>query len=103
MAARLASAIAQKYGDIDVLEATKSREEKKFQICSDQIILLNNKVEALETRLIRAEEAGRNSHIYMLQLQLSTLEGVRDVMHKYCSQLADSLNYMHERSVHKKQ
>ena len=33
---------------------------------------------------------------YMLRLQLSTLDGVQDVMYRYCTRLAEDLNNMYE-------
>ena len=65
--------------------------DMKFRRACDQILLLNNQIDDLQTRYNRAMKANRRSFRYSLRLQLATLEGVRNMFYEYASRRADEL------------
>ena len=76
----------------NALEAKIAITDAKFKIACDQIILLNNLVLSLQTRYDRAITLQKNSARYTLRLRLCTIEGIRDVVHRYATFLADVLD-----------
>ena len=96
MAAELYEAIAKRHGGVYSREKRTEEMKRKFKISCDQVVLLNNQVEDIERRLELAKINGNKTFCYILDLKLSTLAGVRCVMHQYCQRLADRLNFRHE-------
>ena len=65
--------------------------DRKFRRACDQILLLNNCIDDLQSRYSSAMQLNRRSFRYSLRLKLATLEGVRNMFYEYASRCADSL------------
>lgn len=59
------------------------REEKKFVLCCQQITLVDQKLDALQVRYIRANKNNDRSARYSLRLQIATMEGMRNIYYEY--------------------
>ena len=70
--------------------------DRKFNLSYRQVLLLNNKIEDLQTRYKRADMDDRESAKYLLQLQITSLEGVRNMFYQYMCSRSDLLDVMHE-------
>ena len=73
--------------------------DRKFRRACAQIVLLNNEIEALQTRYNRAMKRNRRSFRYSVRLRLATLEGIRNMFYEYASRMADELEELQERVV----
>ena len=73
--------------------------DRKFRRACAQIVLLNNEIEALQTRYNRAMKTNRRSFRYSIRLRLATLEGIRNMFYEYASRMADELEELQERVV----
>ena len=73
--------------------------DRKFRRACDQILLLNNQIEDLQTRYDRAMKANRRSFRYSLRLRLATLEGVRNMFYEYASRCADELEELQNQLI----
>lgn len=82
---------ARTSGNSDTLVRKIRDVNRRFRKACDQIILLNNQIEALQLRYDRAMKANRRSFRYSLRLRLATLEGVRNMYYEYATRQADEL------------
>lgn len=57
--------------------------EKRFLLCCQQITLVDQRLDALQTRYIRASQDQNRSLRYSLRLQIATVEGTRNVYYQY--------------------
>ena len=67
---------------------------RKFRLCCDQLVRLNNLVEDVEIRYNRSQVENRRSYRYILRLKLCSLEGVRNMFYDYAYAQADQLEKM---------
>ena len=67
---------------------------RKFRICCDQLVRLNNLIEDVEIRYNRSQAENRRSYRYILRLKLCSLEGVRNMFYEYAYAQADRLEDM---------
>ncbi|KAL3886669.1 hypothetical protein ACJMK2_026649 [Sinanodonta woodiana] len=65
--------------------------EKKFRKACDQIIILNRKMESVQKRYNRANEANFGIFRYKLRLRLAIIEGVRNVYFEYANRKANNI------------
>ena len=73
--------------------------DKKFRKACQQIVLLNNQIEALQVRYDRAYKANQRTFRYSLRLRLATLEGVRNMFYEYAYRRADELEALQDQLV----
>ena len=71
--------------------------DKKFRRVCEQLVLLNNRIEAYQKRYDRAVRNNQRSFRYQHRLRLVTLEGVRNMFYEYASNRADKLDEMQDR------
>ena len=57
--------------------------EKRFLLCCQQIALVDQQLDALQIRYIRASQNLNRSRRYSLRLQIATVEGVRNIYYQY--------------------
>ena len=57
--------------------------EKRFLLCCQQITLVDQHLDALQIRYIRASQDLNRSRRYILRLQIATVEGVRNIYYQY--------------------
>ena len=57
--------------------------ERRFLLCCQQINLVDQKLDALQVRYIRANRDEHRSVRYSLRLQIATVEGVRNIFYQY--------------------
>ena len=57
--------------------------ERRFLLCCQQINLVDQKLDALQVRYIRASRDEHRSVRYSLRLQIATVEGVRNIFYQY--------------------
>ena len=57
--------------------------ERRFRLCCHQINLVDQKLDALQVRYIRANRDEHRSVRYSLRLQIATVEGVRNIFYQY--------------------
>lgn len=67
---------------------------KKFSFSCTQLIHINNLIDEIEVRYIRSQQVNQQPYRYILNLKLSSLEGVRDMFKKYAYEKADILQEM---------
>ena len=77
----------------DLMDKIRSTNRLFRQAC-DQIIVMNNQINYLQTRYERAMKKNRRSFRYSLRLKLATLEGVRNMYYEYASRKADDLEQL---------
>ena len=65
--------------------------ETRFRKACEQIILLNNKLEELQSRYNWAREEDRKSFRYNLRLKMATCEGVRNTYYEYACLKAEKI------------
>ena len=75
------------------------RLDRKFERACDQIVLLNNEILDLQSRYDRAASEHQRSWRYYLRLRIATVEGIRDMYHKYATLRADELDELQGRLV----
>ena len=85
--------------DSQILEKQITAIETHFNTACQQIILLNSKLDALQTRYDRAMKDQLRTHRYNHRLKLSSLEGVRNMLVEYASMKADQLTDIHEQML----
>ena len=73
--------------------------EKKFGKSCSQVVLMNNQITDLKTRLIRAEREGRRAFAYPLRMRIITIERVRDMFYEYSARRAQDIHSMQEQLV----
>lgn len=77
----------------ELMEKIRSTNRLFRQAC-DQIIVMNNQINYLQTRYNRALNKNLRSFRYSLRLKLATLEGVRNMYYEYASRKADVLEHL---------
>jgi len=60
-----------------------TRIEKRFVLCCQQITLLDEKMDALQIRYMRANRRNVRCSRYSLRLQFPTMEGMRNIFYEY--------------------
>lgn len=60
-----------------------TRIEKRFVLCCQQITLLDEKLDALQIRYMRANQRNDRCSRYSLRLQIATMEGMRNIFYEY--------------------
>lgn len=73
--------------------------DRKFRRACRQIVILNNKIEGLQSRYDRAYKVNRRSFRYGLRLQLATTEGMRNMYYEYACRRADELETIQDKLV----
>ncbi|KAI0234639.1 hypothetical protein LSAT2_015069 [Lamellibrachia satsuma] len=63
----------------------------KFRRSCDQINLLNNRIDAMQSRFDCASADSQRTFCYNIRLRLATLEGVRNMFYEYATRVADKL------------
>lgn len=71
--------------------------DKNFRRVCEQLVLLNNCIEAYQKRYDRAVANNQRAFRYQHRLRLVTLEGVRNMFWEYASDRADKLDEMQDR------
>ena len=59
--------------------------DQMFKRACQQVIILNHRLEMLTVRYNRAGRQGRSGHRHALRLQMSTVEGVRNMYYNYAA------------------
>lgn len=57
--------------------------EKRFLLCCQQITLVDQRLDTLQIRYVRACKDRNRSLRYSLRLQIATVEGVRNIYYQY--------------------
>lgn len=57
--------------------------ENRFLLCCQQITLVDQYLDALQIRYIRARQDFDRNRRYSLRLQIATVEGVRNIYYQY--------------------
>ena len=70
--------------------------DKRFQRACRQLVMLNNRLEDLNTQYRRCPRNNRRGLRYGVRLQLSTVEGLRNMFYEYACQRADELEEMQQ-------
>ena len=65
--------------------------DKKFQVACNQLVLLDNLIQELQVRYDRAVSGNCVTFSDTLRLRLCTVEGVRNMVHAYATNLANQL------------
>ena len=78
--------------DVQVLSKL-SISSRQFQAACDQIQLINSRLGDLQIRLHRAEK-NKSPSQHSLKLQLSVVEGVRNMMIEYASYKSDHMTFL---------
>ncbi|KAI0230631.1 hypothetical protein LSAT2_019049 [Lamellibrachia satsuma] len=65
--------------------------DHKFRRSCDQINLLNDRIDATQSRFDCASADSRRTFCYNIRLRLATLEGVRNMFYEYATRVADKL------------
>lgn len=60
-----------------------ARIEKRFLLCCQQITLVDQKLDALQIRYMRANQRNDRRARYSLRLQIATMEGMRNIYYQY--------------------
>lgn len=68
--------------------------DRRFQRACRQLVMLNNRLEDLNTQYRRCRRNNRRGLRYGVRLQLSTVEGLRNMFYEYACQRADELEEM---------
>ena len=67
---------------------------KKFRMACRQLVNLNNLIDEMEIRYIRAQTINHRAYRYVLRLRLCSLEGIRNMFYEYAYAQADRLEEM---------
>ena len=70
--------------------------DRRFQRACRQLVLLNNHLEDLNTKYRRCKRNNMRGLRYGVRLQLSTVEGLRNMFYEYACQRADELEEMQQ-------
>jgi hypothetical protein len=70
---------------------TLFKKEKHFKKACEQIVLLNNKILALQKGYKKAKEDDMRPFQYNMQLRLAVVEGVRNMYYDYAYNTADQV------------
>jgi len=62
-----------------------------FRRACQQVILLNNQIEAMKARYERAREANRRAFRYTNRLKLCAIEGIRNMYYEYACDKCDEI------------
>jgi hypothetical protein len=73
--------------------------DRKFRQACRHIRLLNRKIEDLQQRYDQAYSANRRSFRYTYRVQLSVLEGTRNMYYEFAVHKADLLEIMQTRMI----
>ena len=57
--------------------------EKKFLLCCQQIVLVDQKLDSLQVRYKRVNKNNDRSARYSIRLQIATMEGMRNIYYQY--------------------
>lgn len=63
--------------------------ERRFRRACEQIVLLNHKLEELQSRYARAKADNHRTYRYSLRLRLAVVEGLRNTYYDYAHGKAD--------------
>ena len=66
--------------------------DHKFRRSCDHINLLNNRIDAMQSRFDCASADSQRTFCYNIRLRLATLEGVRNMFQEYATRVADKLD-----------
>ena len=78
---------------VSQIHSTNRRFKKACQV----IVLMNNKLEALQKRYDRARRDDRRSFRYNVRLRLCTVEGARNMIYEYASMRADEMEELQDK------
>ena len=70
------------------------QKERRFLNVLQQLVLMNNNIQAVQCRIDRAARSHRRSFRFPQRLRLLTLERVRDMFIEYVIRVADHLDNM---------
>ena len=70
--------------------------EQRFFKCCQQIILIDQKLDIVQTRYNRADKDNFRSLRYSLRLQLATVEGVRNAYYEYAKSKAQKMTQLRQ-------
>ena len=73
--------------------------DRRFQKACRQLVILNNRLEDLNTQYRRCRRHNKPGSRYNLCLKLSVVEGIRNMFYEYASSRADELEQMQDRLV----
>ena len=65
--------------------------ERRFFQCCQQIVLIDQKLDIVQTRYNRADSDNFRSMRYSIRLQLATIEGVRNAYYEYAKSKAQEM------------
>ena len=64
----------------------------KYRRSYDQIMLLNNRIDAMQSRFDCASAESQRTFCYNSRLRLAAFEGVRNMFYEYATRVADKLD-----------
>ena len=70
--------------------------DRRFQKACRQLVILNNRLEDLNTQYRRSRRNNKPGSRYNLRLKLSVVEGIRNMFYEYASSRADELENMQD-------
>ena len=81
--------------DNSVLAKQVTRLESHFDTACQQVLVINSKIDALETRYNRATSNNMRTHRYSLKIKLSAHEGIRNMLVQYATLKFEELRDIH--------
>ena len=79
-------------GVVEKMRAT----DRRFQKACRQLVILNNRLEDLNTQYRRCRQHNKPGSRYNLRLKLSVVEAIRNMYYEYASSRADELEHMQD-------
>ncbi|KAI0219658.1 hypothetical protein LSAT2_028863 [Lamellibrachia satsuma] len=70
--------------------------DHKFSRSCDQIMLLNNRIDDMQSRFDCALADSQRTFRYSIRLRLATLDGVRNMFLEYATRVADQLESLQQ-------
>lgn len=74
-----------------------SHVDRKFRRARQQIIVLNNNIEALIVRFQRSDRQNKKSFKCSKRLQVATVEGVRDMFYEYARRQCEDMDDLQDK------
>jgi mitochondrial fission protein ELM1 len=70
--------------------------ERRFRRACEQIVQLNHKLDALQSRYLKAKRDNMKTNRYNLRLRLAVAEGLRNMYYDYAHQKAEAVAKLRE-------
>ena len=71
--------------------------DRKYRRARTQMIILNQRIEALIVRHQRSSDEKKKLFCYIIRMQAATVEGVRNMFYEYAKRLCGDIDYLQEK------